>query len=127
MIAPKMVVFKAEPHRSVVEALAKSVSQNGPSGWPLTQLGKDAAEQTEEDRVYVEQARHEHQSEETRDDEVLYGIDAKHLKRVELLADLTRAEIGGDRGAGDTSEHDRGHVGTDLTNGGEHEDATQAI
>ena len=36
MIAPKIVVFSTEPQRSVVEALANSVAQNGPSGWPLT-------------------------------------------------------------------------------------------
>ena len=36
MIAPKIVVFRTDPHRSVVEELANSVAQNGPSEPPLT-------------------------------------------------------------------------------------------
>src|SRR5665213_19034 len=35
MIAPKIVVFNTDPHRSVVEAFANSVAQNGPNGQPL--------------------------------------------------------------------------------------------
>ena len=53
----------------------------------------------------------EHQREEARDDEVLDRVDAEHLQRVELLADLARAEVGGDRRAGHAGEHDR------VTNG----------
>ena len=49
----------------------------------------------------------EHQREEARDDEVLDGVDAEHLQRVELLADLAGAEVGGDRGAGDAGDDDR--------------------
>ena len=36
MIAPNIVVFSTEPHRSVVEEFANSVVQNGPSDPPLT-------------------------------------------------------------------------------------------
>ena len=36
MIAPKIVVFTTEPHRSVGEALLKNVAQNGPRGALLT-------------------------------------------------------------------------------------------
>jgi len=32
MIAPKIVVFTTEPHKSVVDALLKNEAQNGPSG-----------------------------------------------------------------------------------------------
>ena len=38
MIAPNKVVFRTDPHRSVVEALVKKVAQNGPSGAPLTSV-----------------------------------------------------------------------------------------
>ena len=64
----------------------------------------DAAEDAEQQRVDVEQARDEHQRQEARDDEVLDRVDAEHLQRVELLADLAGAEVGGDRRAGDAGE-----------------------
>src|SRR3712207_6921553 len=51
-----------------------------------------AAEDAEQQRVDVEQARDEHQGQEARDDEVLDRVDAEHLERVELLADLAGAD-----------------------------------
>ena len=90
-----------------IEALANSVSQNGPSGWPLTSSASDAAEDAEQQRVDVEQAGDDHQREKARHDEVLDRVDAEHLQRVELLAHLARAEVGGDRGAGDAGDDDR--------------------
>src|SRR5437588_4547839 len=38
MIAPNIVVFKTDPHRSVVDAFVKNVAQNGPNGAPLTKV-----------------------------------------------------------------------------------------
>jgi hypothetical protein len=49
----------------------------------------------------VEERGGDHQREEAWDDELLDRIDAEHLQRVELLADLAGAEVGGDRRAGD--------------------------
>ncbi len=70
---------------------------------------------------------HDHQREEARHDEVLDGVDAEHLQRVELLAHLARAEVGRDRGAGDTGDDDRGHARADLANRAEHEEAAEAV
>ena len=69
----------------------------------------------------------EHQRQEARHDEVLDRVDAEHLQRVELLADLARAEVGGDRGAGHAGEHDRGHERRELADRGEHEEAAEAV
>ena len=127
MIAPKIVVLTTEPHRSVVEALLKNVAQNGPSGALLTSVGDDPAEDAEQQRVDVEQAGDEHQREEARHDEVLDRVDAEHLQRVELLADLAGAEVGGDRGAGDAGEHDRVDERRELADRREHEEAAEAV
>ena len=127
MIAPNSVHFRTEPQRSVVEAFVKNVAQNGPSGAPLTSVGDDAAEDAEQQRVDVEQAGDEHQRQEARHDEVLDRVDAEHLQRVELLADLARAEVGGDRGARHAGEHDRGHERRELADRGEHEEAAEAV
>jgi hypothetical protein len=61
------------------------------------------------------------------DDEVLHRVDAEHLQRVELLADLAGAEVGGDRRAGDAGQHDRGHERGELADRGEHEEPAEAI
>ena len=86
-----------------------------------------AAEDAEQQRVDVEQPGDEHQREEARDDEVLDRVDAEHLQRVELLADLAGAEVGGDRGAGDAGEHDRRHERRELADRREHEEAAEAV
>ena len=93
----------------------------------VDQRGDDAAEDAEQQRVDVEQAGDEHQRQEARDDEVLDRVDAEHLQRVELLADLARAEVGGDRGAGHAGHHDRRHERRELADRREHEEAAQAI
>ncbi len=59
-------------------------------------------------REDVEQAGDDHQRQEARHDQVLDRVDAEHLQRVELLADLAGAEVGGDRGAGDAGDDDGG-------------------
>ena len=93
----------------------------------MTSVGDEAAEDAEQQRVDVEQPGHEHQREEARHDEVLDRVDAEHLQRVELLADLARAEVGGDRGAGHAGQHDRGHERRELADRGEHEEAAEAV
>ena len=127
MIAPNSVAFRTDPQRSVDDAFVKNVAQNGPSGASLTSVGDDPAEDAEQQRVDVEQAGDEHQREEARDDEVLDRVDAEHLQRVELLADLARAEVGGDRRAGHAGEHDRGHERRELADRREHEEAAEAV
>ena len=91
------------------------------------QRREDAAEDAEHQRVDVEQAGDDHQRQEARHDEVLDRVDAEHLERVELLADLARAEVGGDRRAGDAGEDDRGHERRELADRGEHEEAAEAV
>ena len=119
--------MRTDPQRSVTDALVKKVAQNGPSGAWLTSVAMIAAEDAEQQRVDVEQAGDEHQREEARDDEVLDRVDAEHLQRVELLADLAGAEVGGDRRAGDAGEHDRRHERRELADRGEHEEAAEAV
>src|SRR3954454_3526021 len=89
--------------------------------------GQHAAEDAEQKRVDVEQRGDDHQREEARDDQVLDRVDPEHLERVELLADLARAEVGGDRRAGDAGEDDRGHERRELADRGEHEEAAEAV
>ena len=69
----------------------------------------------------------QHQREEPRHDQVLDRVDAEHLERVELLADLARAEVGGDRGAGHAGEHDRVDERRELADRGEHEEAAEPV
>ena len=127
MIAPNSVHFRTLPHRSVVDAFVKNVAQNGPERGAVDERRDDAAEDAEQQRVDVEQAGDEHQRQEARHDEVLDRVDAEHLQRVELLADLARAEVGGDRGAGHAGEHDRGDEGRELADRGQHEEAAEAV
>src|SRR3954466_14482970 len=87
----------------------------------------DAAEDAEQHGVDVEQAGHEHEGEEPRHDEVLDRVDAEHLERVELLADLARAEVGGDRRARDTGQDDRVDERGELADRGEHEEPAEAV
>ncbi len=70
---------------------------------------------------------HEHQRQEARDDEVLDRVDAEDLQRVELLADLAGAEVGGDRRAGHAGEDDRVHGRRELADRREHEEAAEAV
>ncbi len=85
------------------------------------------AEDARDQRVDVEQARDEHQRKEARHDEVLDRVDAEHLQRVELLADLARAQVGGDRRAGDARDDDRGDVRREDADRGEYEEAAEAV
>ena len=127
MIAPKRVHLRTDPHRSVTEAFVKKVAQKGPSGAWLTSVVDHAAEDAEQHRIDVEQARDQHEGQEARHDEVLDRIDAEHLQRVELLADLARTEVGRDRRAGHAGQHDRRHEGRELADRGEDEEAAQAV
>ena len=78
-------------------------------------------------RIDVEQPGDQHQGEEARDDEVLDRVDAEHLQRVELLADLAGAEVGGDRRAGDAGEHDRVDERRELADRREHEETAEPV
>ena len=63
----------------------------------------------------------------SRHDEVLDRVDAQHLQRVELLADLAGAEVGGDRRAGDPGDDDGGHEWADFADRGQDEEAAEPI
>src|SRR4051812_31486624 len=91
------------------------------------QRGQHAAQDSEDQRVDVEEARDDHQREEPRDDQVLDRVDAEHLKRVELLADLARAEVRGDRRAADAGKDDRRGDRPELPHRAEHEEAAQPV
>ena len=125
VIAPNSVHFSSEPHRSVVEAFVRNVAKK-PMLPPLTMLATTPPATRRRSRN-VEQAGHEHQREEARDDEVLDRVDAEHLQRVELLADLARAEVGRDRRAGDAGDDDRADHGRELADHREHEEAAHAV
>ena len=102
MIAPNSVVFSTEPHRSVVVGVREQRRPERAQRLAVDELGEQPAEDPEQQRVDVEQARHQHQREEAGHHQVLDRVHAQHLQRVELLADLARAEVGGDRRARDT-------------------------
>ena len=127
MIAPNRVVLTTDPQRSVVEALLSSVAKNGSQRGVEGERGQHAAEDAEDQRVDVEQAGDDHQRQEARHHQVLDRVDAEHLQRVELLADLARAEVGGDRGAAHAGEDDRRHERGELADRGEHEEAAEAV
>src|SRR5205085_3134544 len=81
----------------------------------------------EEQRVDVEEGRDDHQRQEARHHEVLDRVDAEHRGGVGLLADLARAEVGGDGRAGNAGEDDRGHERRELAHAREDEEAAEAI
>ncbi len=56
------------------------------------------------------------------------GVDpVKNLVVPRFLADLARAEIGGDRRAGHAGEHDRGDQGADFADRREHEEPAEPV
>ena len=57
----------------------------------------------------------------------MIGIDAEHLQRVQLLADLAGAEVGGDRGPGHAGEHDRVDERRELADRRQHEEAAEPV
>ncbi len=84
-------------------------------------------EDPEQEGVDVEQARHEHQCQGTGDDEIVDRVDAEDLQRVELLADLTGAEVRRDGGPCHARDDDSRHALADLADGAQHEEAAEAI
>ena len=127
MIAPNRVHLEDRApelgRRGVVQERGEEAAQGGVVG----ELGEDAAGDPEQKGVDVEQAGDQHQGKEAGHDQVLDRVDAEDLERVELLADLAGAEVGGDRGAGDAGDDDRGHERGELTDRGEDEEAAEAI
>ena len=93
----------------------------------VDELRQDAAEDAEDQRVDVEQAGDQHQRQEARHDQVLDRVHAQHLERVQLLADLAGAEVGGDRGAGHAGHDHRVHPGRELADRGQHEEAPEPV
>ena len=69
----------------------------------------------------------QHQGQEARHDQVLDRVDAQDLQGVELLADLSGPEVGGDRRPGDPGDHDRGHERGELADRGQDEEAPEAV
>src|SRR5262249_38031325 len=68
----------------------------------------------------VEQAGDEHRGDHARYHEPLNRVDPEDLHRVELLADLPRAEVGADRRATGPGDHERGDDRPGLADDGEH-------
>ncbi len=124
---PKIVHLTSEPHRSVVEERGPEGREERLDARAVDPRRYQAAGDAEDDGEDVEQRRDRDQREEARDDEVLDRVDAEHLQRVELLADLARAEVGGDRGAGGAGDDDRADEGRELAHDGEHEEAAHAV
>src|SRR5918995_347545 len=101
--------------------------EEGPQWRVERERREDAAEDAEDQRVDVEQARDDHQRQEARHHEVLNRVHAEHLEGVQLLADLARPEVGGDGGAADAGEDDRRHERGELADRREHEEAAEPI
>ena len=93
----------------------------------VDELGEHAPEDPEDQRVDVEQAGDQHERQKAGHDEVLDRVDAEHLERVELLPDLARAEVGGDRGAGDAGDDHRVDPGGELADRGQDEKAPEPV
>jgi hypothetical protein len=55
-----------------------------------------------------EHRRHQHHREHARDDERAHRVDAEHVQRVELVADLACGEVSGHRASGDAGDDHRG-------------------
>ena len=127
MIAPNRVVLITEPHRSVVSALLPSVAKNGPSGAWLTSVARTPPKIPNSSAKMSNRPVTIISDQEARHDQVLDRVDAHDHQRVELVADLARAEVGGDRGAGDSGHHDRGHERRELPDRGEDEEAAEAV
>ena len=127
MIAPNRVHFRTRPPQVRDRGVREEGRPERAQRRVVDERGDHAAEDAEQQRVDVEQARDQHQGQEARHDEVLDRIDAEHLQRVELLADLARAEVGRDRRAGDAGQHDRRHEGRELADRREDEEAAQAV
>src|SRR4051794_9554824 len=89
--------------------------------------GQNAPEDAEHEGVDVEEARHDHEGEESWDDEVLDRVDAQHLEGVQLLADLAGAEVGRDGRARHAGEDDRGHERRELADRRQDEEPAQAV
>ena len=85
------------------------------------------AGEAREHGVEVEQRGDDHQRQKARHDEVLDRVDAQHLQRVQLLADLARTEVGGDRSAAHARQDDRGDGRPELADRGEHEEAAEPV
>src|SRR5436305_9271587 len=88
---------------------------------------EEAAGERGDDRERLDEPGHDHQREEAGGDEVLDGVDTQRVERVELLADLARAEVGGDRGAGHARNDDRGDVRGELPDRRENEEPAEAV
>ncbi len=127
MIAPNSVVFSSDASSSVGRRVGEVGRPERPERRVVGDRHEHPAERPEDQRVDVEHAGREHQREEARDDEVLDRVDAEHLQRVELLADLARAEVGAHRRAGDAGHHDRADERRELAHDGEHEQAAEAV
>ena len=127
MIAPKIAHIRTDAQTSVDRGVREEGGEEAAEALVVDQLGDDPGGEAEDDREGVEERRHQHQREEARHDEVLDRVDAEDLERVELLADLAGAEVGGDRGAGDARDDDRGDQRADPADRGEDEEAAEPV
>src|SRR6202035_5404350 len=87
--------------------------------------GENAAEDSKQKGVDVEQSCDDHQREESRHHEVLDRIDAEHLQRVELLADLTSAEVRSDRRSSHPDNDHSSDTRAYFANGGKYKEPSE--
>ena len=66
------------------------------------------------DREEAEQRQHDDQRQHARQDEHVGRVEAHHAERVDLLAHLHRAELGGDGASGTAGHHDGGQERREL-------------
>ena len=78
-----------------------------------------AAEHAEQIGVEVEQWHHHGQRDHPRQHQEFHGRDAERPQRIDLLVDLHRPELCGERGPGATGHDDRGHHRAHLTRHGD--------
>ena len=127
MIAPNNVVFTTEAPQvgglSVVEEGGEERTERG----VVDECGQHAAQDPEAQSEDVEETGHEHQRQEARHDEVLDRVDSHHHKRVELIANLAGAEVGGDRRPGNTRHNHGVHERRELADRSEDEESAQAV
>ena len=102
MIAPKIVVFmQRRGDLGRRSRWSKNVAKNGPSGASFESVTSIPPNVPKSSAKTLSSAVSAISARKRGSDEALDRVDAEHHQRVELLADLARAEVGADRRADD--------------------------